>query len=110
NVARVLAQLGVPATLAGFLGGATGREIDAALTASGFETRWVRIEGESRRCVAVVETGAAAATEFNEPGPEIPPPAWQFFLAQCEEWLRQDDFAVVIFSGSLPPGVPPDAY
>ena len=52
NVARVLGQLGVRTTVAGFVGGTTGRRIDAALTASGYETRWVWIDGETRRCVA----------------------------------------------------------
>ncbi|PZN11511.1 MAG: 1-phosphofructokinase [Bacillota bacterium] len=117
NVARVLARLGVPVVVAGFAGGATGRLIETSLSEAGFDTRWVWVDGETRRCLAVVEQGgteAAAAggiaTEFNEPGPEISPASWRRFTSWFEEWMRREGFAAVVLSGSLPPGLPPDAY
>lgn len=110
NVARVLQGLGVPAVVAGFAAGATGRRLAAELAQAGCETRWVWVEGETRRCLAVFEQRVAQATEFNEPGPEISPAAWEEFVSSFAEWVRRDDFAAVVFSGSLPPGLPEDAY
>lgn len=110
NVAWVLQALGVSAAVAGFAGGATGRRLDEELGQAGLETRWVWVEGETRRCLAVFEQGVAQATEFNEPGPTIATAAWEEFVSSFAEWVRRDEFAAVVFSGSLPPGLPADAY
>lgn len=110
NVARVLRSLGVPVVVAGFAGGATGRYLEEELSQEACESRWTWVEGETRRCLAVFEESVAQATEFNEPGPEISPAAWAEFVSRFEEWVRRDGFAAVVFSGSLPPGLPGDAY
>ncbi|MHB1928079.1 MAG: 1-phosphofructokinase family hexose kinase [Acidimicrobiales bacterium] len=107
NVARTLAALGHPVTLTGLLGGPTGQALGAGLETAAIETRFVEIEAETRRTVVVVDE-AGAATGFWEAGP----------LVAIEEWLRLLDVAarlvrshpVVALSGSLPPGVPVDAY
>ncbi|WP_242823214.1 1-phosphofructokinase family hexose kinase [Thermaerobacter subterraneus] len=110
NVARVLQGLGAPVAVAGFAAGATGQRLAEELAQAGLETRWVWVEGETRRCLAVFEQDVAQSTEFNEPGPEISPGAWEEFVRSFAEWVRRDEFAAVVLSGSLPPGLPGDAY
>ncbi|MFI5893675.1 1-phosphofructokinase family hexose kinase [Actinoplanes sp. NPDC051513] len=106
NVARVLHTLGEPVLATGLLGGATGNRVAGLLTAEGVRSSFVRIAGETRRTVAVVDD--TDATGFWEPGPAITAGEWSLFLAEFRELLGPA--TVVTLSGSLPPGVPIDAY
>jgi tagatose 6-phosphate kinase len=106
NVARVLHQLGEPVLATGLLGGATGQRVTDLLAAEGVVGSFVRIAGETRRTVAVVD--AADATGFWEPGPAVSAPEWSLFVAEFRTLLRTA--SVVALSGSLPPGIPPDGY
>ncbi|MDQ4006912.1 MAG: hexose kinase [Actinomycetota bacterium] len=108
NVARVLAASGEDVMVTGLTGGVTGDRIRADLDDAGLPQAMVQIGGESRRTLAVHGTDDGDATLFNEPGP----------LVQDDEWASfRDSFAdlaaaaeVVVLSGSLAPGLPPDAY
>ncbi|ROO86984.1 tagatose 6-phosphate kinase [Actinocorallia herbida] len=100
NVARVLAALGEEVLATGFAGGATGAAFLADLPVP---SAFVQIGGETRCTLTVLD---AEATLFNEPGPLVTEPEWQAFLTRFRT-LRAD---VVVLSGSLPPGLPDDAY
>ncbi|MEU8125389.1 hexose kinase [Spirillospora sp. NPDC049024] len=102
NVARVLHALGERTMATGLAGGATGAMVEAALDVP---HDFVTISGETRRTVTVVDTDA---TVFNEPGPEVHPDEWTAF--QESFGAQAAEAAVVVMSGSLPPGVPEDAY
>ncbi|MES9539630.1 hexose kinase [Actinomadura sp. NPDC000600] len=102
NVARVLHALGERTMATGLAGGATGAMVEAALDVP---HDFVAISGETRRTVTVVDTDA---TVFNEPGPEVHPDEWTAF--QESFGAQAAEAAVVVMSGSLPPGVPEDAY
>ena len=106
NVARVLHRLGEPVLATGLLGGPTGARVAGLLTAEGVPSSFVEIAGETRRTVAVVDPGDA--TGFWEPGPAITPPEWAAFVSHFRSLLPRAD--VVTLSGSLPPGLPADAY
>ncbi|GAA1141735.1 tagatose 6-phosphate kinase [Kitasatospora gansuensis] len=108
NVSRTLAALGHDTLVTGLAGGPTGQAATAELTASGLTARLLGIAGESRRTVAVVEQRAGDATSYLEPGPTVTPAEWQSFLALYRSLLA--DTGVVVLSGSLPAGLPPDAY
>jgi tagatose 6-phosphate kinase len=108
NVARVLTALSDEVIATGLAGGPTGAAIEAELTASGVRHSFVRIEGESRRAVTVVCGEAADATVFNEPGPQVTAAEWAAFLTHFQDLAERAD--AVVLAGSLPPGVPPDAY
>ncbi|MEZ0069376.1 tagatose 6-phosphate kinase [Streptacidiphilus sp. MAP12-20] len=115
NAARVLAALGEPALALGLAGGATGDALRAELAASGVPHRLTPIAGATRRAVAVVDAAAGGGasgggvTGFWEPGPMVTAEEFERFV--------RDDFLpslatarAVVLSGSLPPGVPVDAY
>jgi tagatose 6-phosphate kinase len=106
NVARVLHALDEPVLATGLLGGPTGDRVAHLLTAEGVPSSFVRIAGETRRTVAVVDR--ADATGFWEPGPTVTVGEWALFVAEFRELLGPA--TVVTLSGSLPPGVPIDAY
>jgi tagatose 6-phosphate kinase len=110
NVASVLTMLGVPVTATGLLGGGTGDEIAADLDARGIQHSFFRCSGESRRTVNVVSMGDGEATIFNEPGPELPAAEWSALLGGMPELIVGSRAAVMVLSGSLPPGAPEDAY
>jgi tagatose 6-phosphate kinase len=109
NTARVLAALGEPVLALGLAGGASGAELQEELDAADLPHRFTPIAGTTRRTVAVVDaSGACGVTGFWEPGPEVAPQEWQRFLSDFRATLT--DAQAVVLSGSLPPGVPGDAY
>jgi tagatose 6-phosphate kinase len=101
NVARVLHALGEDAVACCLLGGATGEAVRADLD---LESVIVPIAGETRRTITVVDDDGA--TGFWEPGPAISGDEWAAFLAAFDA-LAAD---AIVLSGSLPRGVPADAY
>ncbi|MFF5084584.1 1-phosphofructokinase family hexose kinase [Actinoplanes sp. NPDC000266] len=106
NVARVLHALGEPVLATGLLGGDTGTRVASLLDTEGVPTSFAPITGETRRTVAVVD--AADATGFWEPGPVISSDEWSRFVAHFSGLLPRA--SVVALCGSLPPGLPLDAY
>lgn len=105
NVARVLHALGRDVQATGLVGGAAGDSVEADLRVAGVPTAFVRIALETRRTVTVVD---ADATVFNEPGPRVAAAEWERFLAEYARLVA--GARAVALSGSLPPGVPVDAY
>ncbi|WP_412540724.1 PfkB family carbohydrate kinase [Longispora sp. K20-0274] len=103
NVARVLHALGEPVIATGLIGGAAGvRARDLLETKHAF----VEIAGESRRTVVVSD--GSDATGFWEPGPLVTAEEWAEFVARYRGLVAVA--RVVVLSGSLPRGVPVDAY
>ncbi|MEU8346893.1 hexose kinase [Spirillospora sp. NPDC048832] len=105
NVARVLHGLGHEVVATGLVGGAAGRRIEDGLAASGVPAAFSPVAAESRRTVTVV---GPEVTMYCEPGPLVTDVEWRAFLGRYDALAA--DAAVVVLSGSLPPGVPPDAY
>lgn len=110
NVASVLAQLGHDVVVTGCAGGATGARIRKDLDARGITHSFADSDGETRRTLTVVSTSEGDATVFNEPGPVQSPRSWQRLLEHVGDLVVETGATVVVLSGSLPPGFPPDAY
>jgi tagatose 6-phosphate kinase len=106
NVARVLSALGEPVVATGLAGGGTGARLRALLGDEGVVDEFEPIGAESRRTVAVVDDDHA--TGFWEPGPEVTRDEWEAFRSRYRALLA--DARAVVLSGSLPSGLPPDAY
>ncbi|MFO7192502.1 MULTISPECIES: 1-phosphofructokinase family hexose kinase [Thermocrispum] len=105
NVARVLHAAGHDVLACGFVGGVTGEQIRAELRSAGLPEAMTPIAGESRKTVTVVDSDA---TVLLEPGPTVTAEEWSALVTGYRRHLA--DAAVVVLSGSLPPGVPPDGY
>jgi tagatose 6-phosphate kinase len=108
NVARVLSALGHPVVATGLAGGATGSALRADLRKAGLRDELFPVAGDSRRTVTVVSRADGDATVFNESGPQVGPEEWAAFTTHYTRIVTAAD--VVVFSGSLPPGLPQDAY
>ncbi|MFF1821719.1 1-phosphofructokinase family hexose kinase [Kribbella sp. NPDC058245] len=106
NVARVAAALGNQVLVLGFVGGVTGEAVAAELVDAGLTALLTPIAGETRRTVAIVNGVDGDATIFNEVGPSISADEWRAF-GERMPWGR---LGVLACSGSIPPGLPADAY
>jgi 6-phosphofructokinase 2 len=108
NVAHVADVLGAAATAVFPAGGPAGDMVHNLLVAEGLSVHRIRIGGSTRESFTVDERSTGKQYRFVLPGPELT-------LAEQTECLLQlriaaASAAIVVASGSLPPGVPPDFY
>lgn len=108
NVARVLKAFGVPVVASGFVGGETGKAIKLGLDRAGIGTDFASVMGESRTCLAIIDAGRGLITELNERGPDVTVQEVTKLTALLNRWSQKA--TEMVFSGSLPPGVPLDTY
>ncbi len=108
NVARVVMALGGRVLATGLAGGPTGRAIVDGLAAEGIESAFLTVGADSRTTLAVVDRAGGGVTEFREPGGPVTGEEFAAFLVHLDGLLAGVSFCV--FSGSLPPGLPSDAY
>ena len=108
NIARTLKKLGQPVIATGFAGGATGTHIVEQLTEEAILNDFVRIREESRTNTSVLDPTSGQQTEINERGPSVSEREVELFHDKLLYLAR--GAAIVVFAGSLPPGVAPDIY
>ena len=108
NVAKAARQLGCPAVALGFLAGANGRWIADALHAMGIPCDFVWVPGETRVNLKIKDPVTGTETEINEPGFPVGADHLESLQRKVEQQAAQ--CSVMVFSGSLPPGVPPEIY
>lgn len=70
NVSKTIKELGGETLATGFIGGSGGNLIEKVLQEEGIKTDFVRVSGETRTNLKVVEKNGLV-TELNEPGPVI---------------------------------------
>jgi 1-phosphofructokinase family hexose kinase len=105
NVARALGCAGIGATVVGLVAGRTGAAVAALLDDEGIAAALVKVAGETRSCLTVLDP--SGPTVFNESGPGLSADHWRAYRARCDELLGQATLLVV--SGSFPPGAPDTA-
>jgi len=108
NVARVLKQLDCPVVASGFLAGNNGRYISQDLKAREICTEFVQVPGETRVNLKIIDPVSGTLTEINEPGFAVGEEHLRLLHQKVEELAKR--CTVMVFSGSLPPGVPQDIY
>ena len=108
NVARVLARLGADVRVLYPAGGVTGSLLHRLLRDEGVADEVLPIAGETRQSFSAHDESTGLDYRFVLPGPTLSDTEWQRCLdrsiaaAAASGWL--------VASGSLPPGVPDDAY
>lgn len=107
NVSRVAHRLGWPTIAFGFVAGDAGDMVEKALAQEGVQHHFVRVPGETRINTTVIEEGGTA-TSFYAPGSAVPDVAARTLDDLLRFWVQAA--RVVVLAGSLPPGVPGDAY
>lgn len=106
NVARALATLGCRCVAAGLVGCGELREYEAELGPRGIECRLVTVGGRTRTNITLIDPDGGGETHIRDAGFQVAPAD----LAPLAAALRELAGAgrVVIFSGSLPPGMRPE--
>ncbi|HEY3234582.1 MAG TPA: hexose kinase [Polyangiaceae bacterium] len=110
NVALAARALGQPVIWVGLLGGAAGAECEKQLIDASVELCIVRTRAETRVNLELIEPDAAV-TEVLEPGGEVTADELDQLDRICKDlFAKHRERAVVVLSGSLPPGAPSDLY
>jgi 1-phosphofructokinase len=107
NVARWLKYLGGKPELLLPLGGQSGSEIAGYLRGGKIAARIVSIR-EATRVNVIVSTTAGRQMRFNPLGPKLSVGEWRTILRAIQQRLQRT--RLLILSGSLPRGVPVNAY
>ncbi|HWA63579.1 MAG TPA: PfkB family carbohydrate kinase, partial [Caulobacteraceae bacterium] len=108
NVARVIRRLGGDALAVLAAGGDAGARLSRLLAAEGVETRAVPIAGETREDFTALDRSSGRQYRFVLPGPQLARAELQRIVSQTVGLTPKP--SVVVASGSLPPGAPPDLY
>jgi 1-phosphofructokinase len=105
NVAAMLVDAGRAVAATGFLGRDNAHLFEAFFRSRGIHDRFLRLEGETRTGIKIVDRASAETTDLNLPG--LAPDAADLagLEAAIGEAARPGLWLVV--SGSLPPGVEP---
>jgi len=108
NVARAIRKLGGEALAVFPAGGAAGELLRSLLSAEGVPQRVIPIAGWTRESFNVTETSTGRQFRFVLPGPELTAAEQEACFAELAALRPFPE--LVVASGSLPPGVPLDAY
>jgi 1-phosphofructokinase family hexose kinase len=110
HVAMVLRTLGADPQWIGFCGGTSGQDLLSGLRKIGIRTKAVAVEQPTRVNLEIIDD-SAGVTEILEPGAAPSETEIASFFAACEEAFAEGKRrAIIIASGSLPPGVPENFY
>ena len=108
NVAKTLRQLGCPVVALGFVAGLNGQFLRRALDALGIPHDFLEVPGETRVNLKIEDPLNGTETELNEPGFPVMPAHLKEIERRVADYAARAE--VVVFSGSLPPGAPPETY
>lgn len=107
NASRVIHRLGRPTVACGFAGGSTGQMLRERLQGEGLTLQLDEVDEPTRLNIMVYEREQQRRTRLYLPGAAVTP-------AQAESLRRRleqlEPGSLVIFGGSLPPGLPATIY
>lgn len=107
NVSRAVRRMGGAARAVYLAGGPGGATLDDLLEGEGVDRLRIGIEGWTRQNLAVLDESSNDQYRFTFPGAEVTEEEWQGCLETLEELDPVPAFLVA--SGSLPPGLRPEA-
>jgi 1-phosphofructokinase len=110
NVARVVARSGTPVLAIGLAGEDQAAPMEHDLGALGVQARFVRVPGETRTNLKIIDQRTGRLTEINGSGPEVDPALVEALEAQLLSAIDADGAAAVVLAGSLPLGVEASVY
>ncbi len=113
NVALVSEVLGASATAVFPAGGPAGELVNNLLVAEGLAVHRISIGGSTRESFTVNEESTSRQYRFVLPGPQLTVAEQTeclLHLRRAAAPSERDGPAIVVASGSLPPGVPEDFY
>ncbi len=112
NVASCLSDFGVSVAVTGQIGRDNAAPFEDLFRRKRIANHCGYLDGLTRINTKLVDTVSGETTDINLPGPEFAPAAATELLEQISQ--RLDSLVAharwVVLSGSLPPGMPEDAY
>lgn len=108
NVARVITRLGTPTVAIYPAGGFVGRLLMRLVDEEGIASLAVPVAEETREDFTVFDRSSGEQYRFVLPGPRLARAEWEACLQALADLEVKPDY--VCASGSLPPGVPDDAF
>lgn len=108
NASKAIQKLGGTSVAMGFLGGTAGTFVERSLAEMGIQADFVRVPGETRTNLKVVDSVNGTYTDLNEPGPEIGAVAVTEFETLLLSRAAPGD--TVLLAGSVPAGMPDNIY
>ncbi|KRG52627.1 1-phosphofructokinase family hexose kinase [Stenotrophomonas beteli] len=108
NVAACLADWGVPTSALGVLGDGNVGAFDALFSARGIADACLRVPGHTRTNIKLVAEDSGETTDINLPGLTLGGADLDAVARRLDALLRPE--LPVVLSGSLPSGLPVDAW
>jgi 1-phosphofructokinase len=108
NVASNLTDYGVPCIVTGFLGNENDEIFIRFFIRKGIEDRFVRIEGQTRTGVKIIDEVGRRTTDINFPGEKPAPADIEHLFSILDELALENECFVL--AGSIPAGVPAGIY
>ncbi|HEY3345728.1 MAG TPA: hexose kinase [Anaerolineaceae bacterium] len=108
HAAAIAGRLGAETLSMGFLGGRTGELWRSQAQAERLEFDMLPIRGETRESFCLVDLDLGSQVEAVEPGPPVEAGDLERLLVGLEAHLPLAD--LLVLSGSLPTGLPPESY
>lgn len=108
NVSRVLQRLGTKTTAIGQASGYTGELLKSLLAKEGVPYVAYSTDEWTRENIVFLEESTNKQFRFGFPGPFHKEEDWQMAFTLLKNQLHEGD--ILVLSGSIPKGVPVDAY
>jgi len=108
NVAKVLKRFDTNTVAAGLIAGFQGQILLGLLSDENIEAQFLKIQGDTRTNLKIVEEETNITTEINEAGFYVNESDLELFKEKLSVLLENASFLVL--SGSLPRGVKEDIY
>ena len=108
TVAINLSDAGIDASVTGWMGAHNDATFVDTFAEHHLEDRFIRIPGDTRRCIKIIDNSSGETTDINMPGLAIPPQAKVELVDYLEASLSEE--SVLVMGGSLPPAVEEDFY
>lgn len=108
NVSKVLKNFGIESLCTGFLGNNLNDTFVKELEFKGINTRFIKINDDTRINTKIVDELSGINTDINEQGPDITEAELNEFLECFENICGEKD--IVVLSGGVSTSVPKDIY
>ena len=108
NVACCLADWGLPVAATGVLGSDNAAAFRQAMAEKAIDDRFVRIPGETRTNLKLLDRRSGDTTDINLPGLAVAPDTLEAVRAVLLDLVEAGSLAVL--AGSLPGGLPAQTY
>jgi len=108
NLSRCLVALKVDSVVGGFVGADEASNFASSFSGTTARVRLIAVPGHTRRDTTLIDPIAHTDTHIRESGYVVAPEHLDRLRVELRSNTRSDD--LVVFCGSLPPGISPGAF